>query len=426
MTNPAIRVEQLSKRYRIGIKDKTHDTFAGALADFATRPIRNLSRLRRLSAFRDSDEGGDDIIWALKDVTFDVVAGEVLGIIGQNGSGKTTLLRILSNITEPTGGRALINGRVSSLLEVGTGFHPELTGRENVFLNGTVLGMTRKEVDRKFDEIVDFSGVRKFIDTPLKRYSSGMQVRLAFAVAAHLEPEILLVDEVLAVGDTAFQKKCLGKMGDVVREGRTVLFVSHNMASVLRLCPRSILLHNGEMSVSGETREVINTYTSEGQMPKTDLESRRDRSGNGTIRFGSVAFHRNNGDASYTFLSGDDLLIRLTYSMTERMRQGATASVSLGFQDAYGDTLFLCGNELTGEIPDDWPPTGEIICTIPKLPLISGVYSVNLYSTVNGIVADWVTDAATFRVETADYYGTGRTPPPSHSRFFVDHSWSIG
>jgi len=258
MSETAIKVEHLSKRYRIGTQDEVHDTFAGALSAFVRSPIKNLRRLRGLSRLEAGE--ADDIIWALKDVSFEVQRGEVLGIIGRNGAGKSTLLKILSRITEPSSGRAVINGRVSSLLEVGTGFHPELTGRENVYLNGTILGMRKAEIDRKFDEIVDFSGVEKFIDTPVKFYSSGMRVRLAFSVAAHLEPEILLIDEVLAVGDASFQKKCLGKMGDVALGGRTVLFVSHNMAAMRSLCERVILLLDGKIDFIGSAESAINTY----------------------------------------------------------------------------------------------------------------------------------------------------------------------
>ncbi len=243
MTTSAIQVENLSKAYRIGLKDEIPDTIASAVMGWVRRPLANFRRLRRLNTFGANGEGDEaDIVWALKDVSFEVAPGEVVGIIGRNGAGKSTLLKILSRITEPTGGRAVIRGRVSSLLEVGTGFHQELTGRENVYLNGTILGMSKREIDRKFAEIVDFSGVEKFLDTPIKHYSSGMKVRLAFAVAAHLEPEILIIDEVLAVGDAEFQKKCLGKMQDVAREGRTVLFVSHNMAAVQTLCQRALLV----------------------------------------------------------------------------------------------------------------------------------------------------------------------------------------
>src|SRR5207247_905772 len=241
MSDIAIRVENLSKRYEIGAAKRRHDTLRDQLADGLKALFRNKGQPRQRK----------ESIWALKDVSFEIKHGEVVGFIGRNGAGKSTLLKILSRITEPTAGHAEVRGRVGSLLEVGTGFHHELTGRENIYLNGAILGMKKAEIDRKFDEIVDFSGVEKFIDTPVKHYSSGMHVRLAFAVAAHLEPEILLVDEVLAVGDAAFQKKCLGKMGDVAKKGRTVLFVSHNMAAVTRLCPKAILLDNGSIALSG-------------------------------------------------------------------------------------------------------------------------------------------------------------------------------
>ncbi len=264
----AIKVENISKVYRIGLKEQMHDSFARTALEFLRSPLKNYRKYRSLYKFDDisSDQNqnpgnnSSDIIWAVRDVSFEVKKGEVLGIIGRNGAGKSTLLKILSKITDPTSGSAEIRGRVSSLLEVGTGFHQELTGRENVYLNGTILGMKKSEVDAKFDEIVDFSGVEKFLDTPVKRYSSGMKVRLAFAVAAHLEPEILIIDEVLAVGDAAFQKKCLNKMQDVGQKGRTVLFVSHNMAAVTRLCDRAILLDEGGIMANGPSRQIVSRY----------------------------------------------------------------------------------------------------------------------------------------------------------------------
>jgi len=260
MSDYSIQVSNLSKRYRIGIED-TQDTLAEAIGHWVMSPIRNYRRLRQLTRFEnEKNEMVEDIIWALKDVSFDIGKGEVVGIIGRNGAGKSTLLKILSRITHPTTGSVKLNGRVSSLLEVGTGFHPELTGRENIYLNGTILGMTKNEVDTKFEEIVEFSGVRKFIDTPVKFYSSGMGVRLAFSVAAHLEPEILVVDEVLAVGDAEFQSKCLGKMEDVAQYGRTVLFVSHNMSAISRLCKRGIWLDDGLVAEDGPVDKVIQAY----------------------------------------------------------------------------------------------------------------------------------------------------------------------
>ncbi|MBI4180948.1 MAG: ABC transporter ATP-binding protein, partial [Chloroflexi bacterium] len=257
MSEPIIKVKNLSKRYRIGAREQ-YKTFREAIIDGISAPVRNLGRLRRMTRFKDGDEA--DVIWALKDVSFDVSEGEVLGIIGRNGAGKTTVLKILSRITEPTGGFAEIYGRVSSLLEVGTGFHPELTGRENIFLNGAILGMRKREIEQKFDEIIAFAELEKFLDTPVKRYSSGMYVRLAFAVAAHLEPEVLLVDEVLAVGDIAFQQKCLGKMEEVAKGGRTVLFVSHNMGAIRNLCNSVLWLDSGQVVKKGATDEVVRDY----------------------------------------------------------------------------------------------------------------------------------------------------------------------
>ena len=268
MGKQAITVEDLSKVYRIGVKEETHDALGRAFLDFVKSPLTNYRKYRSLYKFSEeelrSGESHDDLLWALKDMSFEVNPGEVVGIIGVNGAGKSTLLKVISRITPPTRGMVTIRGRVSSLLEVGTGFHPELTGRENVFLNGTILGMRKVEVDKKFDEIVDFAGVEQFLDTPVKRYSMGMRVRLAFAVAAHLEPEILIIDEVLAVGDAEFQKKCLNKMEQVGEGGRTVLFVSHNMAAVTRLCSRGILLSAGKVIADGSAADVVSTYLTSG------------------------------------------------------------------------------------------------------------------------------------------------------------------
>ncbi|MCK5713893.1 MAG: ABC transporter ATP-binding protein, partial [Hyphomicrobiaceae bacterium] len=259
MRDLAIQVEGLSKKYRVGTLDPRPETIAEAAMSWLRYPVTNITKLRRLSVFSDDDDE-TDVVWALRDVSFEVSEGEVLGVIGKNGAGKSTLLKILSRITLPTDGRVRFRGRVASLLEVGTGFHPELTGRENMYLNGTILGMKKTEIDRKFDDIVAFSEIERFIDTPVKRYSSGMRVRLAFAVAAHLEPEILLVDEVLAVGDAAFQRKCLGKMDEVSRMGRTVLFVSHNMPALMRLCPRALVLDQGKLAMDGPSPDAVTFY----------------------------------------------------------------------------------------------------------------------------------------------------------------------
>lgn len=274
MEKTIIQVEHLSKAYRIGVEEEKSDTLAGMLWQVVNAPIRNLKTLIRL---RNLNQDKESLFWALHDVNFEVKKGEALGIIGKNGAGKSTLLKILSRITEPTSGKVTIQGRVSSLLEVGTGFHPDLTGMENIYMNGTILGMRKKEIDRKLDEIIAFSGISRYIDTPVKRYSSGMTVRLAFSVAAHLDPEILIIDEVLAVGDAEFQKKCLGKMKDVsTYQGRTVLFVSHNMTAMNSLCNKVVYLKNGRIELTGDTSSVISTYLSSGSEIRTRRKWKAD------------------------------------------------------------------------------------------------------------------------------------------------------
>jgi lipopolysaccharide transport system ATP-binding protein len=289
MTDVAIRCDGIAKQYRIGERESykaLRDVITGAFAS----PFRRLRSIRRHSSNGSVGSNKMSSFWALKDISFEVERGEVVGIIGGNGAGKSTLLKILSRITEPTRGHADTWGRVGSLLEVGTGFHPELTGRDNIFLNGAILGMRRSEIARKFDEIVAFAEVEKFIDTPVKRYSSGMYIRLAFAVAAHLEPEILLVDEVLAVGDITFQKKCLGKMGDIASAGRTVILVSHNMAAINALSSRVVLLKDGKIEIEGSASEVTACYYSESlNLPGNDSDLlNRSRQGNGKASFSSI------------------------------------------------------------------------------------------------------------------------------------------
>lgn len=318
MSSIAIRTNQLGKRYRIGLARQNHDTLRDAVTDFLRAP---LNRFRRLSGGEGSQE---EMFWALKDVSFEVEHGEIVGIIGRNGAGKSTLLKILSRITEPTEGRAEIFGRVGSLLEVGTGFHPELTGRENIYLNGAILGMRKAEIDRKFDEIVAFAEVEKFLDTPVKRYSSGMFVRLAFAVAAFMNVDILIVDEVLSVGDIQFQKKCLGMMGDLTREGKTVLFVSHNMNAVCNLCTRLIWIDRGSIHMQGETNEIVSKYmtvhsSSNGQYsrnladtPAIDL----------SIVIQEVSMKAHEGSICSSFDARDPITIEIVYDIVETVSNG--------------------------------------------------------------------------------------------------------
>ena len=342
MSQSAIKVENLSKRYRIGFEKQARDTLAEVVTDWITSPIRNYRRLRSLTQFEgenQQNQEAEDIIWALKDVSFEIKPGEVIGVIGKNGAGKSTLLKILSRITYPTHGKIELTGRVSSLLEVGTGFHPELTGRDNVYLNGTILGMTKKEIDRKFEEIVDFSGVRKFIDTPVKFYSSGMGVRLAFSVAAHLEPEILLIDEVLSVGDAAFQKKSLGKMEEVSKRGRTVLFVSHNMGAVRSLCSRGLLLSDGKLQLDGNIDQVINTYLTSKEVSTSGslLLKEEDNSPEQEVNLLGVELISTNGEVKNTFQIDEKFEIHITYKIVESVQN---LRINLRFKTTMGETVF--------------------------------------------------------------------------------------
>jgi len=429
MGDIAIRVEKLSKRYRIGQREP-YKALRDVLTDAMYAPFRRLATAvrRPLTSTSSSDcgrpsavEGGDDYIWALKDVSFEVKRGEVVGIIGRNGAGKTTLLKILSRITEPTEGYAEIHGRVGSLLEVGTGFHPELTGRENIYLNGAILGMKKREIDRKFDEIVAFAEVEKFIDTPVKYYSSGMYVRLAFAVAAHLEPEILLVDEVLAVGDAAFQKKCLGKMGDVAREGRTVLFVSHNMAAILSLCNKAYLLDEGHIVCSGITEDVVARYMqSISSVATIPLHQRTDRRGDGRVRLTSISI--DNGTGQPSIRCSDRLRIRIGYTAQHKL---SGARFLIGINDQFNRRIFLLDSEMAGGLPDVLPASAFISCVTNPINLMPGQYKVKVVVLLGGSVADYVNPAYVFEVEVDDFYGTGKLPTQQQALCLLRQKWQV-
>lgn len=425
MSDIAIQAHNLSKRYRIGLKEELPETLAGALSAWLKSPLSNFRRVRNLSHFGQSSGEADDIIWALNDVSFDIMCGEVVGIIGRNGAGKSTLLKILSRITEPTSGRAILNGRVSSLLEVGTGFHSELTGRENVYLNGTILGMTREQIDRKFDEIVDFSGVEKYIDTPVKRYSSGMKVRLAFAVAAHLDPEVLIIDEVLAVGDAGFRKKCLGKIEQVARQGRTILLVSHNMLSIQSLCSRAILLEEGRIVFNGATEIAVNKYLSSTEIVHNQsILERADRNNGETFRFASVDFL--NPDTMkpwHTLIAGQPVIVRIgyeNYSNTSIEDVG----LSITFFTMMRGHLFGCKNRAVGTSLDVRPGAGYSDCYLPKWPLKAGQYTYDLTAEVNDNELDWLGNAGLLDTEHGDYYGTGIVPSADRPGVLIDYLWS--
>ena len=424
MENFAVRTENLSKRYRIGLKEEVHDTFSGALFSWFKSPIKNYKRLRSLSKF---DENGEapDILWALRDISFNVREGEAIGIIGRNGAGKSTLLKILSRITEPTTGKVEIQGRVSSLLEVGTGFHPELTGRENIYLNGTILGMSKKEIDRKFDEIVDFSGVEKFIDTPIKRYSTGMNVRLAFAVAAHLEPDILIIDEVLAVGDAEFQKKCLGKMDSVAKSGRTVLFVSHNLAAVQTLCTGAIVLEHGKIIYEGSSESAVRFYLDRTFKHnfEVDLIERKDRRGTGNVLFKSFRVLNSDGEEVKILKSGEDYIFEIGYKNLLK-RELNNIVFSLDIHDERENRILLFRTSFTNQNLSIKSDEGHVYCRVDNLPLANGMYSVSLYiSYYDAEVLDWLFDVAKIAVNGGDYFGTGSQGIPENCKVLKKSYW---
>jgi lipopolysaccharide transport system ATP-binding protein len=408
-----IRVQDLSKLYYLGRSTAAYSTLREAVMDMARLPLRYLRRA-----------GETQSIWALKDVSFEVESGDVVGIIGRNGAGKSTLLKILSRITEPTTGRVDLYGRVASLLEVGTGFHPELTGRENIFLNGSILGMARKEIAAKFDEIVAFAEVERFIDTPVKRYSSGMYVRLAFAVAAHLEPEILIVDEVLAVGDAAFQKKCLGRMRDVASAGRTVLFVSHNMAAVSTLCTKAMVLWEGMIKYPlGGVEDAVQTYLTEVHtITKTSLAERTDRQGNGKVRIQDFASFDRDGNEVEFIASGQEVNFRIYYTSQEDRVEGVTAGI--GIVSDKGSFVSLLSNQVAGETFQTIGREGFFTCKIRKLPLAPGSYTLSLIIRSNETITDWIQQAVTIVVEPGDFFGTGRMPPASHAGVLLEQEWA--
>jgi lipopolysaccharide transport system ATP-binding protein len=414
----AIQIENLSKKYLISHRAaKRHDTLRDEMAAF-------IRRLGRGAVHEEHEE-----FWALQNVNFEVQHGDRVGIIGRNGAGKSTLLKILSRITVPTSGKVLINGRVASLLEVGTGFHPELTGRENIYLNGAILGMSRAEIKKKFDEIVDFAEVEKFLDTPVKRYSSGMYVRLAFAVAAHLQPEILIVDEVLAVGDAQFQKKCLGKMEDVSTQGRTILFVSHSMAAIRSLCTKGVYLDSGRVRLAGNTETAIAEYLKSGaETALVNLKERKDRIGNGAIRFLSFELRDfYTKEPLHSTASGSPCVLTIKYEKKEAAEELVNFNVAVGIDDCFGNRISHLSNTSTNQILQSKSGNNGLIeIVIPEMPLSKGSYGVTLYATVRGDVADWIKNAGYFYVEEGDFFHTGKVPVAGQGVFYMKHSFSVG
>ena len=411
MSGSIIRAENLSKRYTITVGRQRHDTLRDQIAD----------GVKQLLGRNGHGRGSKETFWALKDVSFEVKPGEVIGLVGQNGAGKSTLLKILSRITTPTHGMVDIHGRVGSLLEVGTGFHQELSGRENIYLNGAILGMKKCEIDRKFDEIVAFSEVEKFIDTPVKRYSSGMYMRLAFAVAAHLEPEILVIDEVLAVGDINFQKKCLGKMGDVAKQGRTVLFVSHNMAAIQSLCSRGIMLDAGRITCAGTVQDVVKKYFQTGEtLESVPLKQRVDRSGDGSARIISIRIENINGGK--IIHSSSRLKITLRYESTKPLQH---PRFLISVKDATSTGIFLLNSEGDDRLADVLPAHGRVVCVTDPIHLTPGRCSVDVGLIKGiGVVADDVRSAMFLDVEADDVFGA-HAPSRSDALCLIKQQWTL-
>jgi lipopolysaccharide transport system ATP-binding protein len=413
MSDTVIRVEGLSKKYIIGHQKQERYT---ALRDVVANQVRSLGQI--FKGNQNKEDPAHEEFWALKDVSFEIKQGDRVGIIGRNGAGKSTLLKILSRITEPTSGKISIKGRVASLLEVGTGFHPELTGRENVYLNGAILGMDRVEIKRKFDEIVAFAEVEKFLDTPVKRYSSGMYVRLAFAVAAHLEPEVLVVDEVLAVGDAQFQKKCLGKMEDVGKEGRTVLFVSHNMGTILQLCNHCIWLEQGKVKSTGSVAEIIGSYM-QSSFTKTNTIK---RSGNAKIIFDNFLITDTEGNERSSFFMGDSVIVHLSLFFQEKVD---SPIIAIEIRNALYESFAHIIN-----IDDDFfienvlPQRNvKLKIEIPQILFTPSIYFFSLWVGENMTIScDYLVDCMSIEIMQGDKIKRV-TPYPSHVKVFMNSKW---
>jgi len=416
----AIRVENVSKAYQLG--EFTSGTLSRDLERWWALYRGKEDPFLKIGEANDrAVKGGSDIVWSLKDLNFEIQQGDAVGIIGKNGAGKSTLLKVLSQVTSPTTGKIKVKGRIASLLEVGTGFHPELTGRENIYLNGAILGMRKHEIARKFDEIVDFSGVERYIDTPVKRYSSGMYVRLAFAVAAHLESEILIIDEVLAVGDAEFQKKCIGKMGDINKgEGRTILFVSHNMASIQNLCKSAILISKGQFLNQGVTNSIINEYLISMNSRQETLADIKERKGNQDMVFLDGKIEGNDTDSINSIESFRNFTVTLEYRLRENISV-ANYRIDVGINNSLGDRVaWLSSSNIHHEF--DLFGESKFQFFVKDCPLSPGSYTCNIYAELNENTADWLTNVLPFNVVEKDYYNTGRIVPPNQGNILLNYS----
>jgi lipopolysaccharide transport system ATP-binding protein len=414
-----IRVENIAKLYRLG--EIGTGTISHDLNRWWARVRGKEDPYSTIGAIngRTSKTAGD-YVWALQDINFEVKQGEVLGIIGRNGAGKSTLLKILSKVTKPSTGRIFTKGRIASLLEVGTGFHAEMTGRENIFLNGAIMGMTKLEIKHKLDEIIDFAGVEKYIDTPVKRYSSGMYVRLAFAVAAHLNAEILVVDEVLAVGDAEFQKKCLGKMGDINRtEGKTVLFVSHNMATIQNLCNTGLYLKSGQKVFHDNANEAISFYLNDIKINTTiQIDKVTSRIGSGLVKMWNILAFDKSGSPSTVFKCGEQMLIKIYYT-NHTLKNIVGSRIDIGINNEFDIRVaWLSTAMFTHKLNIH---SDHVSFSIKKIPLTGGIYNVNLYCETDGEISDWIQNVFSFEIAESDFYNTGKTIPQGQGHIYLDY-----
>jgi lipopolysaccharide transport system ATP-binding protein len=427
MSDIAVRTDGLGKRYRLGgqpgaeIGGTRYSTLRETITDQAAGVVRRVGAMLRGDSRRSELAFDAGWLWALRDISIEIRRGEVMGVIGPNGAGKSTLLKILARIVKPTTGRAEIHGRAGALLEIGTGFHPELTGRENIYLNGAILGMGRAEIRRKFDQIVEFAEIERFLDVPVKRYSSGMAMRLAFSVAAHLEPDILLVDEVLAVGDAAFQKKCLGRVGDVAREGRTVLFVSHNLHAVLALCSQTFLLQAGKVIQHGPASEVVRQYLAMHASRATfDLGESASRPGDGSVRIVSLQIESTDPDG--IIRSGSCLRVVLGYRSHDVVR---FPQFVVSIYDQMDIGIFVLHNEFVGGLPDTLPPVGQVTCQTAPINLTPGRCAVHVELLKRSVRADYVPNAGFFDVEADASFGASAPPPRTWALCLLKHEWRV-
>ena len=419
----ALKANNLSKKYRLGTIGMT--SLREDISRWLKRGKTDIAKnAPNKAGIEQSRMINDHEFWALHDLNFEIPQGEVVGLIGANGSGKSTLLKILSRITEPSVGEVKVRGKVASLLEVGTGFHPELTGRENVYVNGAILGMTRREVEKKFDEIVDFAGVADFIDTPIKRYSSGMTVRLGFAVAAHLDPDILIVDEVLAVGDLRFQNRCINQMQKIAQSGKTVIFVSHQMATVENLCKSSMLLDKGKITCSGLSGEVISEYRKTMNESLSVSLKERERDGNGKCKLVSFRITNQDGEAVDSLISGKPATLTLSFEVQAAFT--SALSLSLGISTANRHRIaHLCMKTFGRKIEPMKQNSFEVLLNLPKVELNQGKYYVTSFlDDESGDIIDWVVDAFELQILESDFYGTGMIPRSDQGVILMDHTFA--